>query len=215
MTTLIFAAIQVCGVRALVSQGWGGLRGDETSDNIFMLGDCPHDWLFEKVSCVVHHGGAGTTAAGIKAGKPTVVVPFFGDQPFWGDMIARAGAGPQPIPYKHLTADKLASAIKEALQPITASRAAELGSKIKQENGPADGVTSFHDMLPMDLMRCVVAAEKVAVWRIAKTNTRLSAMAAFLLIEEGLIDAEKLKLWVRFLRRQFTADKQQVWPLRL
>jgi UDP:flavonoid glycosyltransferase YjiC (YdhE family) len=194
MTALIFAAVQKCGVRALVSQGWGGLRGGEPNDNIFMLGDCPHDWLFEKVSCVVHHGGAGTTAAGIKAGKPTVVIPFFGDQPFWGDMIARAGAGPQPIPYKQLTEDKLVSAIKEALQPLTASRAAELGSKIKQENGPSNGVTSFHDILPMDQMLCAIATERVAVWRLSKTNIRLSAKVAFLLIEEGLVDVEKLKL---------------------
>lgn len=215
MTTLIFAAIQAYGVRGIVAQGWGGLCGNETSSHIFMLGDCPHDWLFEKVSCVVHHGGAGTTAAGIKADKPTVVIPFFGDQPFWGDMIARAGAGPQPIPHKELTADKLASAIREALQPLTASRAAELGSKIKQEDGPANGITNFHGMLPMERMRCVIAAEKVAVWRLSKTETKLSAMVAFLLIEEGLIDADMLKLWVQFFAWHFTANQLQVRPLRL
>lgn len=106
LTTLIFEAVRTCGVRALVSQGWGGLGRTEPHEDVFMLGDCPHDWLFEKVSCVVHHGGAGTTAAGIKAGKLTMVILFFGDQPFWADMIARAGAGPQPIPYKQLTAQK-------------------------------------------------------------------------------------------------------------
>jgi UDP:flavonoid glycosyltransferase YjiC (YdhE family) len=194
MTALVFEAIKTCGIRALVSQGWGGLRGGETSENIFMLGDCPHDWLFERVSCVVHHGGAGTTAAGIKAGKPTVVIPFFGDQPFWGAMIARAGAGPQPIPYKQLTAEKLVSAIKEAMQPLTASRAAELGAKIQQETGAANGVTCFHEMLPIDQMRCMITAERVAVWRLSKTDIRLSAMVAFLLVDEGLIDPEKLKL---------------------
>jgi hypothetical protein len=113
-------------------------------------------------------------------------------------MIARAGAGPQPIPYKQLTADKLASAIREALQPLAASRAAELGLKIKQEDGPANGVANFHDILPMERMRCVIAAEKVAVWRLSKTETKLSAMVAFLLIEEGLINADMLKLWVQF-----------------
>ena len=131
MSALIFTAVQRCGIRALVSQGWGGLRNSGASENIFMLGDCPHDWLFESVSCVVHHGGAGTTAAGIRASKPTVIIPFFGDQPFWGDMIARAGAGPDPIPYKKLTVDKLVFAINHALEPLTASRAAELGSRIK------------------------------------------------------------------------------------
>jgi UDP:flavonoid glycosyltransferase YjiC (YdhE family) len=88
MTKLIFEAVKKTGQRALVSKGWGGLGGDELDkpDGVFMLGNCPHDWLFQHVSCVVHHGGAGTTAAGIALGRPTVIVPFFGDQPFWGAM---------------------------------------------------------------------------------------------------------------------------------
>jgi UDP:flavonoid glycosyltransferase YjiC (YdhE family) len=84
MTKIIFEAIKITGQRALVSKGWGGLGADEMGvpEGVFMLGNVPHDWLFQRVSCVVHHGGAGTTAAGITCGKPTVVVPFFGDQPF-------------------------------------------------------------------------------------------------------------------------------------
>ena len=78
LTQLIFSAIDKAGVRALVSQGWGGLGKDGAGmpSNVFMLGNVPHDWLFERVSCVVHHGGAGTMAAGIKAGRPTVIVPL-------------------------------------------------------------------------------------------------------------------------------------------
>jgi UDP:flavonoid glycosyltransferase YjiC (YdhE family) len=84
MTKLIFEAVKMTGQRALVSKGWGGLGAEELGvpADVFMLGNVPHDWLFKKVSCVVHHGGAGTTAAGIACGRPTVVVPFFGDQPF-------------------------------------------------------------------------------------------------------------------------------------
>ena len=82
MTKLFFEAVKKSGQRALVSKGWGGFGGDQIPDSVFMLGNVPHDWLFKRVSCVVHHGGAGTTAAGIALGKPTVVVPFFGDQPF-------------------------------------------------------------------------------------------------------------------------------------
>jgi UDP:flavonoid glycosyltransferase YjiC (YdhE family) len=116
LTALIMAAIKKTGARALVSQGWGGLgtKNAALPANVFMLGNCPHDWLFPRISSVVYHGGAGTMAAGIAAGKPTVIVPFFGDQPFWGDMIARAGAGPAPTPYKKLTVDGLAAAIQEA-----------------------------------------------------------------------------------------------------
>jgi UDP:flavonoid glycosyltransferase YjiC (YdhE family) len=108
-----------------------------------MLGNCPHDWLFQHVSCVVHHGGAGTTAAGIALGRPTVIVPFFGDQPFWGAMVARAGAGPSPIPYKDLTADGLAEAISMALKPETLERAKELGERIREEKGCEAGAAAF------------------------------------------------------------------------
>lgn len=196
MTKLIFEAVKKAGVRALVSKGWGGLGADDLGipEGVFMLGNVPHDWLFQHVSAVVHHGGAGTTAAGIATGKPTVVVPFFGDQPFWGAMVARAGAGPVPIPYKQLTADKLAAAITEALKPETLERAKELGSKIKEEKGAETGAKSFHDMLDVDHLRCSLAPSRVAVWRVKRTQTRLSALAAHVLANEGLLDFGDLKL---------------------
>lgn len=80
----IFSAVKKAGVRALVSAGWGGIGGASIPENIFILGNVPHDWLFDKVAAVCHHGGAGTTAIGLRMGKPTIIVPFFGDQPFWG-----------------------------------------------------------------------------------------------------------------------------------
>jgi UDP:flavonoid glycosyltransferase YjiC (YdhE family) len=86
LTKLIFEAVKLAKVRAIVSKGWGGVGAGEVPDAVYLIGNCPHDWLFQRVSCVVHHGGAGTTAAGIALGKPTVVVPFFGDQPFWGQV---------------------------------------------------------------------------------------------------------------------------------
>lgn len=196
MTKMIFEAVKKAGVRALVSKGWGGLGADALGipEGVFMLGNVPHDWLFQHVSCVVHHGGAGTTAAGIATGKPTVVVPFFGDQPFWGAMVARAGAGPLPMPYKQLTAEKLAAAILEAIKPETLAKAKELGASIKEEKGNELGAKSFHDMLDIDSMRCSLAPSRVAVWRIKRTQTRLSAFAANVLSSEGLLDFSDLKL---------------------
>ncbi|KAI9314007.1 hypothetical protein DFJ73DRAFT_411739 [Zopfochytrium polystomum] len=96
LTDLIFKAVEKAGVRAIVSKGWGGLGGDklQVPDNIYMIGNCPHDWLFKQVAAVVHHGGAGTTSAGLRAGRPTAIIPFFGDQSFWGAMIASIHAGP-------------------------------------------------------------------------------------------------------------------------
>lgn len=86
-----------------------GIEGN-TPDTVYMLENTPHDWLFPRVRAAVHHGGAGTTAIGLKCGKPTMIVPFFGDQPFWGAMVAKAGAGADSaIPYKRLTAEALAN----------------------------------------------------------------------------------------------------------
>lgn len=196
LTKLIFEAVMKTGQRALVSKGWGGFGADQLDkpEGVFMLGNVPHDWLFRRVSCVVHHGGAGTSAAGIAAGKPTVVVPFFGDQPFWGAMIAKAGAGPKPVPQKQLTADNLAEAIQEALKPQTLERARLLSSKISQEKGSNVGAQSFHQFLEVDKLRCSLAPSRGAVWRVKRTDVRLSALAAAVLVNEGLLDFQDLKL---------------------
>lgn len=196
LTRMIFNAVAQTGVRALVSKGWGGIGADSVGipEGVFMLGNCPHDWLFQHVSAVVHHGGAGTSAAGIWAGRPSCVVPFFGDQPFWGSMIARAGAGPSPIPYKDLTVDKLASAIEECLKPETQERAEELGAKMREEKGADVAGKSFHEFLNTPALRCTLAPSRVAVWRVRRTQTRLSALAAAVLVKEGFIKYSDLKL---------------------
>ncbi|KAG8533815.1 uncharacterized protein KY384_001556 [Bacidia gigantensis] len=197
MTKLIFEAVKKTGQRALVSKGWGGFGADELGipKNVFMLGNVPHDWLFKRVSCVVHHGGAGTTAAGIALGKPTVVVPFFGDQPFWGAMVARAGAGPKPIPSKHLTAENLAAGILEALKPTSLARAQDLGAMIMSEDGTKNGADSFHEKLDLPSLRCSLMPNKAAVWRIKRTQLRLSTFAATTLGNDGLLDFNELKLY--------------------
>ncbi|KAG0651425.1 UDP-glucose:sterol glucosyltransferase 80B1 [Hyphodiscus hymeniophilus] len=212
MTKMIFEAVKIAGVRALVSKGWGGLGADALGipDGVFMLGNVPHDWLFQHVAAVVHHGGAGTTAAGIATGKPTVVVPFFGDQPFWGAMVARAGAGPVPIPYKQMTAEKLAASIAEALKPETSEKAKEYGLKIKEENGCEVGGKAFHDQLHVDDLRCTLSPSRVAVWRIKRTQTRLSALAANVLAGAGLLDFADLKLQVLpFPANSFKAESNK------
>lgn len=197
MTELIFEAARKTGQRVLLSKGWGGMGADElrVPDGVFMLGNVPHDWLFKHVSCVVHHGGAGTTAAGIAAGRPTLVVPFFGDQPFWGAMIARAGAGPDPIPHKQLTAHKLTDAIHFCLKPESLDRAKELAGKISAERGSDMGAQSFHQYLEADRLRCTLAPSRAASWRIKRTQVRLSPFAACTLANAKLLDFHDLKLF--------------------
>jgi UDP:flavonoid glycosyltransferase YjiC (YdhE family) len=96
----------------------------------------PHDWLFPQVAAVVHHGGAGTTAAGLRAGVPAVVVPAMADQPYWGRRLHELGAAPAPIPRHRLTAPKLAAAIRGAvMDPGLRSNAVRLGKLIGGEDG--------------------------------------------------------------------------------
>ncbi|CUS08509.1 unnamed protein product [Tuber aestivum] len=195
LTDMIFAAVRKTGVRALVSKGWGGLGGEQLDlpPGVMMLGNCPHDWLFPRCSAVVHHGGAGTTAAGVRCGKPTVIVPFFGDQPFWGSMVAKAGAGPEPTPFKHLTADILADSVSMALSPQTRERAEELGTRIRDEMGTEAGARSFLSLLggqPGEggIYRCMVDNAKVATWKVKATDVLLSSYVASILVKNGKIE---------------------------
>jgi UDP:flavonoid glycosyltransferase YjiC (YdhE family) len=135
-TTMIVDALAVVGQRGILASGWGGLAAAPLAEHVYVLDAAPHDRLFPHVAAVVHHGGAGTTAAGLRAGRPTVICPFFGDQPFWGWRIAELGVGPAPIAFKYLTVEKLAKAIRRAVtDPEMHRRAAELGSRIREENG--------------------------------------------------------------------------------
>ena len=129
-------ALEKSGQRGLLARGWGGLNPSELPGSVFMLDTVPHDWLFPQVAAVVHHGGAGTTASGLRAGRPSVICPFMADQPFWGELVYQRGAGPKPIPQNRLTAKRLAAAITEAVNNETVKRqAAELGEKIRAEDG--------------------------------------------------------------------------------
>ncbi|XP_057732348.1 sterol 3-beta-glucosyltransferase UGT80B1 [Arachis stenosperma] len=151
-TDVILDALQETGQRGIIDRGWGNLGNlEEVPDNVFLLEECPHDWLFPQCSAVVHHGGAGTTATGLKAGCPTTIVPFFGDQFFWGDRICQKELGPAPIPISELSAENLSNAIKFMLQPEVKSRAMEIAKLIENEDGVAAAVDAFHRHLPDEL----------------------------------------------------------------
>jgi sterol 3beta-glucosyltransferase len=136
----VLNAVALTGERAVLATGWGGLQADVVPPNVFVLEAAPHDWLFPRMSAVVHHGGAGSTMAGLRAGKPTVICPCFGDQPFGGQMVLRRGVGPRPVPQRSLTAERLARAIRDALAPSILARAAALGERIRGEDGTARAV---------------------------------------------------------------------------
>jgi UDP:flavonoid glycosyltransferase YjiC (YdhE family) len=127
----IRTALREAGVRGIIQAA-----PEISTDDVLALQDLPHSWLFPRMAAVVHHGGAGTTAAGLRAGVPTVVCPFFGDQPYWGERVAALGAGPEPVPFKSFNAPRLAVAIRDALQsPHIAARSTALARRLSAEDG--------------------------------------------------------------------------------
>ncbi|POM26026.1 L-noviosyl transferase [Actinomadura rubteroloni] len=126
-------ALRVAGLRGIV-------QGDPATsdDDVLAVRDVPHAWLFPRTAAVVHHGGAGTTAAGLRAGVPTIVCPFFGDQPYWGERVAALGAGPDPLPFRALTVPGLAARLRRATTDASIGERAEaLGTRLRAEDGVA------------------------------------------------------------------------------
>lgn len=135
-TQLVIEGLQRSGQRGILATGWSGM--DKIADlpgDMFILESAPHSWLFPRMAAVVHHGGAGTTAAGLRAGVPSVIVPFSNDQFAWGRRVHELGAGAKPVPRKKLTAERLADAIRIALSPAVRATAKDLGTKIHSECG--------------------------------------------------------------------------------
>jgi sterol 3beta-glucosyltransferase len=141
MTAKVLQALAKAKQRGILVSGWGGISQTALPDEVFKIDAVPHDWLFPQLAAVVHHGGAGTMAASLRAGIPSVMIPFFGDQPFWGRRYHTLGIIPKPIPQKQLTVERLAAAIKnvtsdEAIRP----RVAALSARICAEDGVARAV---------------------------------------------------------------------------
>ena len=135
-TSQAVEALEQVGVRAVLATGWGGLTAGRISDDILVLDEAPHDRLFPHVAAVVHHGGAGTTAAAVAAGRPQVVCPFVADQPFWARRMHALGVASEPLPQRRLTATSLAAALEVAVgDPAIADRARALGELVRAERG--------------------------------------------------------------------------------
>jgi sterol 3beta-glucosyltransferase len=149
VTEIVVEALRRTGQRGLLLSGWAGLgaavRESAQGDvEVLVADELPHDLLFPRVRAVVHHGGAGTTGAGLRAGAPTVVIPHFGDQPLWGDRVHAIGAGPPPIARRDLTARRLAHAISATVHDRRIREgAAAVGRAIAGERGLAIAVDAI------------------------------------------------------------------------
>lgn len=136
---IISDALKRTNNRGIILSGWSGVT-NYSSDNVLYLEAAAHDWLFPRCKMVIHHGGAGTTSAGLRAGIPNIVVPFTADQPFWGQRVHAIGAGPKPILVKTLSVEKLTRAIAEAESPAFRDRAQAIGQEIRCEDGVRNAV---------------------------------------------------------------------------
>jgi sterol 3beta-glucosyltransferase len=136
MSDEVVRALRRAGLRGVIQRGWGGLEA--TGDDILTIGEVPHSALFPRMAAVVHHCGAGTTAAGLRAGVPAVPVPIQFDEGFWAARLVLAGVAPAVLPLRRLTADSLASALVRAVrEPAYRERAQDLGARIRAEDGVA------------------------------------------------------------------------------
>ncbi|WP_338932989.1 glycosyltransferase [Streptomyces netropsis] len=144
---VIGSALRAAGVRAVVQTGWSDLS--VTGDDVLAVDDIPHHWLFPRMAAVVHHAGAGTTAAGLRAGVPAVPVPAQLDAPFWARRLTALGVGPGPVPLAELSADRLAAALRRAVEePAYRHRARALAARIDAEDGAAKVVAAV-ERLPV------------------------------------------------------------------
>ncbi len=135
-TDIILQALRCSGLRAVLLGGWAGLGDGDLPDSVLRLDYAPHDWLFPRMAGLVHHGGMGTAGAGLRAGRPALVIPRFADQPFWARRLHALGVSPPPIPHKRLNVERLAQALQQLMTDSTMRRRAEvLAGQVRAEDG--------------------------------------------------------------------------------
>ena len=140
-TKILKEAVAMWGGRAVVARGWGGINPEDLPDSIFAIEKAPHDKLFKYVSSVVHHGGAGTTSAGLHLGRPTFVVPQLVDQPYWGRRVYDLGCGPKPVRLRKLTSEILASALADLNTNADYRRnATDIAEQLRAEDGTGKAI---------------------------------------------------------------------------
>jgi UDP:flavonoid glycosyltransferase YjiC (YdhE family) len=141
LSGMVAEALSRAGKRGLLATGGSALAPRSAPSHVHAISGAPHDRLFWLVSAVLHHGRAGTTGASLRAGLPTIICTFFGDQPFWSRRVAALGAGPAPLDRRRLSVEALAAAFRATDEPAVRRRASEIGASIAQEDGVAAAVS--------------------------------------------------------------------------
>jgi sterol 3beta-glucosyltransferase len=147
VTDVVLEALKRTDQRGILHSGWGGLGNLALADTVFRIDYAPYSWLFPRMAMTIHHGGSGTTAFGLRSGRPSCMVPFVFDQFYWGGRIAQLGAGPDPVPFKKLTVERLQKIIQIGVHDRTIQQtAAELGRRIQAEKGIENAVDVIEKM---------------------------------------------------------------------
>lgn len=156
LTSAVVDALIEAGQRGVLATGGGAIHGEAGGDHVHIIEGAPHDKLFPLMSACVHHGGAGTTAASLRAGRPMVICPFFGDQPFWAHRVEDLGLGPKSLDRKRLSSGSLAAAIREATDtPAYELRAAAIGRAVRAEDGVARAISFLESRALLSRARTV------------------------------------------------------------
>ena len=201
LSKIIMDAAKAAQVRVVVQSNWSKLN---TSDEPLCkdIGGCPHTWLLPKCCAVIHHGGAGTTAAGLRYGLPTFVCPFFADQFMWASMVFRAKVGPAPCPVNQLTAEIMADKFRELTDEETKKNAVELSLKMNAENGVEAGLQHFIDYLPRDNFCCdvglIMGDVRLARYRLKHKEVKVGSEVAARLVPKAQ-RAKSIKAFVKSL----------------
>ncbi len=147
-TRTLLEAIKLSGQRAIILSGWAGIGSANIPDNVYILKYAPHSWLFPHMLAIVHHGGAGTTAAALRSGIPSIIVPHNGDQPFWGNHVYQLGAGAKTIPRNQLTAENLSTAIHEVISSQSMRETAQaIGVRIRSEDSIQNALSVIESVI--------------------------------------------------------------------
>lgn len=206
-------AAHLANVRVVVQSGWTMLDVEDGTDLLRNVGPCPHDWLLPKCGAVVHHGGAGTVAAGLRYGLPTMVCPFFADQFMWGYFVELAGVGPKALPVNVLTPEKLAQALQDLASPALQRAAVQLSKNMAKEDGIQGALVHFMDCLPRENMLCDVSlllGETLpARYELIGTGLRthgikISSEMAALLEADNKLNWDSIGLWCPTSRGRLT-----------
>jgi hypothetical protein len=192
LTKIITQAVRNAGVRAIISRGWAKLGSTISGTNsIYVVDDLPHTFLFSRVRAIIQHGGAGTTAAGFRAGKPMLVIPFVADMTFWGMLVHKHGIGPMPINRDQLTTENFTKGIEELLRPAHLRCAEDMARKLALEPDGAESAVGIFNQIMNDKQSnermCDFLLNRRAIWKVncgGRMGAHFSTLAACVLVQE-------------------------------